>query len=147
MKKQDPYLVHKHVPYVVEDLRSEVRRHLPTGPKSPISAEVVRQFVEETRKFPNDRLAVLSVLRTHASNGAEVPLSVIALLVAALAVLAGSNSSIPYFGLGVSVLLLILIAAIVAMASAAHLRKLTATVWLRAYEDALNDEKRSWWRR
>ena len=142
VKIRDPYRVHKYVPYVIGDLRPGVRRHLPAGPKTPITAKVVSRFISETRKHPEDRLAVLSVLRTHAANGAEVPLSLVALMVAALAVLATSQSDIPYFALGVSTALVILIASIVKMASAAHLRRLTATVWLRAYEDGLSGNRK-----
>lgn len=141
LRTRDPFLTDKRVPYVATGALPEVRSHLPSSYKSPLSAQSVNAFVEETREAPEVRLAILTVLRSHASNGAEVPLSGVALMIAAFAVLAAGQSAFPLFAWILGVVLVFVTAGILKMASAAHIRRLTATVWLSAYEDALRGRR------
>lgn len=89
-------------------------------------------------------MAVLGVLRAHASNGAEVGISLTALMIAVLGFAFGLLNAGTQFGGWLTLIpLLEVIAVIVGVGSiiraavAAHIRKMTAVTWLGAYQDAL----------
>lgn len=97
---------------------------------------------------------MLGVLRAHAANGAEVGLAAVALIVSVLGVAFallntaqgghGWIAFVPILEAGVVVWFGVAAAKV---ALAAHVRKMTATTWLSAYEDALTSEKgRPWCR-
>ena len=134
----------KHAPYVGVRTPIDAVPYLPSGPDAVLTSELVRQFVKETRRRPDVRIAVLGTLRAHAVNGAEAPLAGFGIVIAALALVlsVGVSTAVPA---GWIVLLWTACGAVVVaaalsvlrVASAAHTRRVTATVWLGAYEDAL----------
>lgn len=136
----------RHVPYITSGTSPEVTRHLPSGPDATLTTQRVNRFIKETKRRPEVRLAVLGALRAHAVNGAEAPLAGAGTLFAALALFLTAivSSSVP--AEWVSLLWLCWGAAvtvgafwIVQGSFAAHTRRVTATTWLGAYEDALRD--------
>jgi hypothetical protein len=150
-KKADRYLSHKDVPYLDERSGVDVNRYLPSRARDHLTAARVGQFVEDTHSEPDTRLAVLGILRSHASNGAEVPLSAFALMASVIAILAASTNDLPYFGWIIGILFVGAAATVLRMSVAAHIRRITALVWLGAYEDALGSgsasDSRFRWRR
>lgn len=117
-------------------------------------------------------MQVLGALRSDASNGAEVLLSLTALVISVLgiaftAINAGLDGSpgpaAVLLRAAEAAVLLVVLVRFVSVAGAAHIRKLTAAAWLAAYEDGLADAARQaeqaqpvgakrtrrarWWRR
>jgi hypothetical protein len=119
------------------------RPFLPEGPESTLTVNLVKRFRRAGRRDPEVRLAVLGTLRAHSANGAEAPLAAGSVMFAAVSVVvAVSVTSVPGW---VSWLLPIVYAAatipfavwILRVSLAAHARRVMATTWLGAYEDAL----------
>jgi hypothetical protein len=131
------YLSHKTVPYVPVASGPEVNKYLPTHARQALSAAQVAQFVDDTRLRPDTRMAVLGILRSHASNGPEVPLSTFALMASAIAILAASQDDLPYFGWIVGIVFVIAATYVGRVSVVLHIRRITSIVWLGAYEDAL----------
>ncbi|MFC6356746.1 hypothetical protein [Luethyella okanaganae] len=134
------------IPYIKHGASPDVIRHLPSGPDAVLTTERVICFVRETKRRPEIRLAVLGTLRAHAVNGAEAPLAGAGTLFAALALFLAAAVSPTVPAGWVSMLWLCWGAAvavgafwIVRVSFAAHIRRVTATTWLGAYEDALRD--------
>jgi protein-S-isoprenylcysteine O-methyltransferase Ste14 len=131
------------VPYVDERVPEGARPFLPTGPDDELTVERVDQFVEYTTTARNTRMQVLAILRTHSSNGAETVLALAALLLAGLAIVVSAFVTIAGFGTVIAVvyavLALLLCGLLTRPAIASHARKMTALVWLGAYEDAIRD--------
>lgn len=134
-------LVSSSVPYVTDRVPDEARQYLPHGPDERLNAERVSAFVEGTQDDPDIRLAVLTTLRAHSTNGAETPSSVVAVLFAAIAILVSSTASLSDLGVALAWIFgvgsVILGGWFVKTAFAAHARRITCGVWLAAYEDAL----------
>lgn len=138
-----PLLEHKDVSYITERVKVAARAFLPDGSQAQLDAAAVDRFVSATADDPDTRLAVLGVLRAHAANGAEVMLSGFALLISVVGVLIAVTQT----GSAGAWVLLISVAEVVALifvvawalrvAGAAHIREITALVWLAAYEDPL----------
>lgn len=133
----------KYVPYIKLQTAPAARRYLPDGPEARLTADLVRRFRKHSRRDPELRLVVLGTLRAHSMNGAEAPLAAGSVLFAAVSVVvAVSVTSITGWG---SWLLATVYAAamiptavwIVRVSLAAHARRVMATTWLGAYEDAL----------
>ena len=156
-KDKESLLDHKDVPYISERVKASARPFLPEHSRAELDAGKVDAFVQETAHDPDTRLAVLGVLRTHASNGAEVVLSGFALLLSVVGValaatqqsaLSGWTKLIPVVEV---IALLFVVLGVLRLAGAAHIRKITALVWLATYEDALKQPPtpaRRWpWRR
>lgn len=134
---RDAYLSAKSVPYLPDELSDVARAFLPTSHADRLTMDRVFEFEKATRRNPEARLQILGILRSHSANGAEVPLSMVAVIISACALtFAGTNSQAVVAVILGSVLA---VASIwfVRVASAAHARRLTASVWLAAYEDAL----------
>jgi hypothetical protein len=136
-RKAANYLSHKAVPYVHERSGADVNKFLPSHAHDALTATRVAQFVEETRLHPDTRMAVLGILRSHASNGPEVPLSAFALMASAIAILTASQDDVPYFGWIVGIGFVIAAAYVGRISVVVHLRRTTSIVWLGAYEDAI----------
>ena len=135
----------RHAPYVGVRTPIEVVPYLPSGPDAVLTSDLVRRFVKETRRRPDVRLAVLGTLRAHAVTGAEAPLAGFGIVIAALALVlsVGVTAAVPagWIVLLWTVCGTVVVAAalwVLRVASAAHTRRVTATVWLGAYEDALS---------
>jgi len=147
-------LDHKDVPYITDRVKVSARGFLPHSSHAELDARAVDRFVSETDDDPDTRMAVLGVLPTHAANGSEVVLSGAALLISVMGVVLAATR----VGNVGNVAILVSVAEVVALfgvvlwvlrrAGAAHARKLTARVWLAAYEDALKaPPRRRLWRR
>lgn len=134
----------RFVPYITDAVLTEARDHLPHNAESRLTAADVDRFVSETADAPDTRMAVLGVLRAHSSNGAEVGVSVTALLVSVLGVTLNLLSIaaqpdgwwqlIPILE---AIGIMVVASLFIRVAVAAHVRKMTAVTWLGAYEDAL----------
>jgi len=133
--------VSKRVPYIPNDAATATRAHLPSGPTAALTPEGVVAFLVETDASPGTRLRVLSILRTHSANGAEMPASILALVAAAsggyVTSLVAIGAEQIWVGLAIAVGTLLLIVRGTRDLAAAHVRRLTAVVWLRAYEDGM----------
>lgn len=132
------------MPYITDAVLPAARPYLPQGPDAALTATDVDRFVSDTAHAPGTRIAVLGVLRAHGANGAEVGISVAALLVSAIGLTFTLLSAAARFNGWLQVIPILEAAAIVLAASfvihvavAAHLRKMTAVTWLGAYQDAL----------
>lgn len=149
-RRQDKPLAHRYVPYRRAEMPADVQQFIPEGPRAALTPEDVDAFVAAAHQSRSVRLQVLGALRSDASNGAEVLLSLTALIVSVLGVAltalnAGLDaSSVPAVLLRSceAVGLFALLVVFVSMAGAAHIRKLTAAAWLAAYEDGLADAAR-----
>lgn len=143
-KKLATPLASKHVPYLNDRVREQAKPFLPTTPNSALNSRDVHAFVSGTAEDADTRMAVLAVLRAHANNGAEVILSMFALLLSVLSI-TFSLLRPPHAESWVVKLMLIALAIficavvmhVVRMAVSAHARKVTAIAWLGAYEDGL----------
>lgn len=149
MDKSSPTKSSRFVPYITDAVLPEAAAHLPKGPESRLTAAEVERFVADTRARPEVRMAVFGVLRAHASYGAEVGISLMALLVAVLGFALGLlNTVTRYEGwLGLIPVLEVIgvvlaLKVVIQAAVAAHIRKMTAVTWLGAYQDALADASR-----
>ena len=134
----------RHAPYVGVRTPPEAVPYLPSGPDTALTAELIRRFVRETRRRPEVRLAVLGTLRAHTVNGAEAPLAGAGILVAALALVltvglspAVSADWVVPLWMGWGAVVAVAAVWVVRVSFAAQARRVTATVWLGAYEDAL----------
>ncbi|MBD8586010.1 hypothetical protein IFT90_15750 [Frigoribacterium sp. CFBP 8766] len=143
-KKSNTPLASKHVPYLNDRVLEQARPFLPTGPTSALSSRDVDTFVSRTVDDPDTRMAVLGVLRAHANNGAEVILSLFALLLSVLSVafsLLRPAEAPSWVGrlivIALAIFILVAVMQVIRMAAAAHARKITAIAWLGAYEDGL----------
>lgn len=124
---------------------ADVQRFIPHGPDAELTPEAVDEFVEAAGASRSLRMAVLGALRSDAGNGAEVVLSLMALLISVVGVsLNLLNSGLDpqkewavLLRAGEALALFIAVLVIASLAAAAHVRKLTAMVWLAAYEAAL----------
>lgn len=124
---------------------ADVQRFIPHGPDAELTPDAVDEFVKAAGASRSLRMAVLGALRSDAGNGAEVVLSLMALLISVVGVSlnllnAGLDAQKDWAVLlraGEAVTLFIAVLAIVSLAAAAHVRKLKAAVWLAAYEEAL----------
>ena len=141
MSKSRSPLVSSAVPYVNDRVLEQAKQYLPGDPDEMLDVDRVTAFVEGTKDFPNVRLAVLGTLRAHSMNGAETPTAVLAVLLAAMAILISSISSLSDFGVAIAWVLAVgsflLGGWFAKLAFAAHARRMTCGVWLAAYEDAL----------
>lgn len=143
------FLDHRDVPYITHQVEASAKAFLPNSSRARLNASVVERFVSETADDPDTRMAVLGVLRTHAANGAEVVLSGTALLISVMGVVLaatrvtdGGNWAL-FVSVAEVVGLFGVVLWVLRRAGAAHARKLTALVWLAAYEDALKWQPRS----
>lgn len=150
-RRQDKPLTHRYVPYRRAAMPVEVQRFIPEGPRAALTPEDVDAFVAAAHQSRSLRMQVLGALRSDASNGAEVLLSLTALVVSVVGIaFTAINAGLDTVaGPGVVLLrgveatgLFVLLALFVSVAGAAHLRKLTAVAWLAAYEDGLTDADR-----
>ncbi|MEN0101384.1 MAG: hypothetical protein AAGC90_00550 [Curtobacterium sp.] len=149
--KRDEFLLdHKDVPFITSRVKDSALPFLPDRSRAPLDAAAVERFVSLTAADPDTRMAVLGVLRTHAANGAEVVLSATALLISVAGVVLAATRIDAGGGLGVLIsvaeaaALFGVVLWVLRRAGAAHIRKLTALVWLGAYEDALRLRSRPW---
>lgn len=138
----DEYLSSKYVPYVRLDTPAAAREFLPAGPGKALTLELVRQFTKTAKRDPETAMTVLGILRAHSINGAEAPLAAAALMFAAIAVLASTTFDIdaPWswvIAIALAVVVVGSATTIIHMSLAAHARRVVATTWLAAYEDAL----------
>ena len=147
MTKSPTTVTSRFVPYITEAVLPEAMAYLPSGPATRLTATDVNRFVTGTASEPGVRMAVLGVLRAHASNGAEVGISLTALMIAVLGFAFGLLNAVAEFrGWFALIPLLEVIAVVVAVgfivraAVAAHIRKMTAVTWLGAYQDELASE-------
>ena len=134
----------KFVPYLTDAVLPAARSYLPAGPDARLTASDVERFRCETASEPAIRMAVLGVLRAHASNGAEVGISVTALMVSVLGFAfsllntiarpAGWLTAVPVLE---AIAILVFASLVIRAAVAAHLRKMIAVTWLGAYQDVL----------
>ena len=137
----------KYVPYVKVETIPAARPFLPEGPDSTLTVNLVKRFRRASRRDPELSLAVLGTLRAHSANGAEAPLAAGSVLFAAVSVVVAV--SVTSASGWVSWLLPTVYAAvtipfavwIVRVSLAAHARRVMATTWLGAYEDALGRRK------
>ncbi|MDF2915812.1 MAG: hypothetical protein K0S70_29 [Microbacterium sp.] len=134
----------RFVPYITDAVLPEAVTYLPDGPAARLTATDVDRFVTGTEFDPGVRMAVLGVLRAHASNGAEMGISLTALMIAVLGFAFGqlnAASQLSGWLAFVPVLEVIVVlgavGCIIQAAVAAHIRKMTAVTWLGAYQDAL----------
>ncbi len=135
------------MPYIKLETIPAARPFLPEGPDSPLTVNLVKAFRRASRRDPDVSLAVLGILRAHSVNGAEAPLAAGSILFAAISlVVAVSIASTT--GWGTWLLAALYGAAaipcalwIVRVSLAAHARRVMATTWLGAYEDALGRRK------
>lgn len=141
MSKPRSPLVSSAVPYVNDRVLEEAKQYLPHGPDEMLNVDRIAAFVKGTKESPNVRLAVLGTLRAHSMNGAETPSAVVAVLLAGIAILVSSVTSLS--GVGVAIAWAFAIGSVIVggwfakLAFAAHARRMTCGVWLAAYEDAL----------
>jgi hypothetical protein len=144
-------LTHRYVPYRRAEMPADVQQFIPEGPHATLTPEDVDMFAAAARQSRSLRMQVLGALRSDASNGAEVLLSLTALIVSVLGIsFTAINAGLDAFpGPGAvflrsveAAVLLVVMVVFVSMAGAAHIRKLTATAWLAAYEDGLADAAR-----
>lgn len=134
----------KFVPYLTDAVLPAARGYLPAGPDARLTASDVKRFCRETASEPGTRIAVLGVLRAHASNGAEVGISVTALMVSVLGFAfsllntiarpAGWLTVVPILE---AIAVFVFASLVIRAAVAAHFRKMIAVTWLGAYQDAL----------
>ncbi|WP_157549866.1 hypothetical protein [Microbacterium sp. Leaf288] len=133
----------KWVPYVDKRIPVGTHRFLPRGPYDALTAARVDDFVRVTATDRDIRLQVLAVLRMHSSNGAEVVLGLAAILLAGLAIVVSVFVAIAGWGTTIAVVYavpaLVICGLLTKPAIAAHARKMTALVWLGAYEDGIRD--------
>lgn len=134
----------RFVPYITAAVLPAARPYLPHGPHAALTAADVDRFVTDTAHSPGTRMAVLGVLRAHGANGAEVGISVAALLISALGlafnllkVAARSDGWLQIIPILEAVAIVLAASFIIHVAGAAHIRKMTAVTWLGAYQDAL----------
>lgn len=137
MKRQPYEIGSKHVPYVSTKVMDGALVYLPANSHAELTIELVAYFVTSTRERPDARLAVLGTLRTHAANGAEVPLSAMALLFSGFALLFAGFHSLPLVATIMGAVVVIAALSVIRMSVAAHARKLVAAAWLAAYEDGI----------
>lgn len=150
----------RFVPYVTEAVLPAARDYLPHNPEARLTAADVDHFVSGTADSPDTRMAVIGVLRAHSSNGAEVGLSVAALLVSVLGLALNLLNIAAQPGGWWHLVPILEAVGIMAAASflvriavVAHIRKMTAVTWLGAYQDALSkptteaSSRRGWFRR
>lgn len=138
-------MTHRHVPYRRPTMPDQVQRFIPEGPRATLTPEDVDAFVAAAHQSRGLRMQVLGALRSDASNGAEVLLSLTALIISVLGVaLTALNAGLDASSAPAVLLrsleavgLFVLLVVFVSVAGAAHLRKLTAAAWLAAYEDGL----------
>lgn len=158
MTKSPSTVTSRFVPYITDAVLPGAVTYLPDGPAARLTATDVDRFVTDTESEPGVRMAVLGVLRAHASNGAEVGISLTALMIAVLgfafgqlngaAQLSGWLAFIPVLEV---IAVLVAVGFIIQAAVAAHIRKMTAVTWLGAYQDALasgpsRERRGAWWR-
>lgn len=150
-RRQDKSLTHRYVPYRRAEMPAEVQRFVPNGPRAALTPEDVDAFVAASHQSRSLRMQVLGALRSDASNGAEVLLSLTALIISVLGIVfTAINAGLDEFPGPAAVLLraaeaavlLVVLVRFVSVAGAAHIRKLTAAAWLAAYEDGLADAAR-----
>lgn len=158
MTKSPTTVTSRFVPYITDAVLPEAIAYLPSSPAARLTARGVNEFVTGTASEPGVRMAVLGTLRAHASNGAEVGISLTALMIAVLGFAFGLLNAVAEFsGWSALIPLLEVSAVVVAVgfivraAVAAHIRKMTAVTWLGAYQDALASEpsgesRGAWWR-
>jgi hypothetical protein len=134
----------RFVPYITAAVLPEARPYLPHGPDAALTATDVDRFVTDTAHLPGTRMAVLGVLRAHGANGAEVGISVAALLISALGlafnllkVAAQADGWLQAIPILEAVAIVLAASFVIHVAVAAHIRKMTAVTWLGAYQDAL----------
>lgn len=134
------------VPFVPDTVPQQARPFLPANPSSTLRAADVSAFLEKAEQDPDTRMIVLAVLRSHASNGAEVTFSGFALLLSLFStvfVLIGFAAAGPIWAqlikdaLAATVFVFVIV--VLQIAFAAHVRKITCIAWLGAYEDALRE--------
>lgn len=148
-KNRNP-LRSKRVTYWTSSTPHEVRRFLPDRYQAPLRLEDVRRFVRETRKKPDVRLAVLGTLRANSTIGAEALLAGVGVLFTAFTIVVAVAVPRPedwimtslWFILAATLVFVAL--SFVRMSFAVHGRRVTSSVWLSAYEDALRQERRGW---
>lgn len=150
-RRHEKSFTHRYVPYRRAEMPAEVQRFMPAGPRAALTPEDVDAFVAAGHQSRSLRMQVLGALRSDASNGAEVLLSLTALVISVLGIaFTAINAGLDAFpGFGTVLLrsveaavLLVVLVVFVSMAGAAHIRKLTAAAWLAAYEDGLADAAR-----
>ena len=133
----------KYVPYIKLETAPAARQYLPAGPNAVLTVDLVRRFQKDSRRHPELRLVVLGTLRAHSVNGAEAPLAAGSVLFAALSVvvavlvtaLTGWEAWLT--GIAYAAVMIPTAVSIIRMSLAAHARRVIATTWLGAYEDAL----------
>ena len=146
MRHRPSPLMSRYVPYLSDRVPEAARPYLPTHADDAPTLSAVRTFIQHTRNRPAVRMQVLGVLRAHAANGAEMPTALIAVFVAVFGGLAstlvalGSAHAWAAWFVAVGAFLLVLLSgrAIVA----AHARRITALVWLAAYQDGIARDAR-----
>jgi hypothetical protein len=130
------------VPYVDNRVPLAAHRFLPRGPYDAITAARADDFVTLTSTDRDTRMQVLAVLRMHSSNGAETALGLAALILAGLTIVVSAFAAMAGWGTAIAVayavLGLVVCGLLTKPAIAAHARKMTALVWLGAYEDAIH---------
>lgn len=150
-RRQDKSSTHRYVPYRRTKMPAEVQRFIPEGPRAVLTPEDVDAFVTAGHQSRSVRMQVLGALRSDASNGAEVLLSLTALVISVLGIaFTAINAGLDAFpGPGAvflrsaeAAVLLVVLVVFVSLAGAAHIRKLTAAAWLAAYEDGIADAAR-----
>ncbi|WP_336697135.1 hypothetical protein [Curtobacterium sp. USHLN213] len=158
MMKSSTTVTSRFVPYLTDAVLPEAVAYLPNGPAARLTARRVNRFVTGTALEPGVRMAVLGVLRAHASNAAEVGTSLTALMIAVLGFAFGLLNTVAEFSgwfalipLLEVIAVVITVGFIVQAAVAAHIQKVTAVTWLGAYEDGLANEpsrepRGAWWR-
>lgn len=140
------YLSSKHVPYVTPQILERAQVFLPDGPNARLTVELARRFRRQSRKDVELRMVVLGTLRAHGTNGGEIPLAGVAVLLTAFTLVLSLVHDWVISVAGPAAALLVVVPAIgfagaslhlVRLAFAAHTRRVMATTWLAAYEDAL----------
>ena len=131
----------KHVPYVPDWAQAETLPLLPKHSDERPNATRVAAFLGASRRNRDLRIEVLGILRRQSLNGPELSISMLGMVLAAIAILTTAVAAMS--PLGVWAAWLVGIFWVVAtylffrLAGAVHFRRLTCAVWLAAYEDAL----------
>lgn len=136
------FLDSKRVPYVGPETPAAAMPFLPADSSSRLTLELVRKFKKASRRDPEISLVVLGTLRAHCVNGADAPLAGVSMAFSAMAIFSGlwigSATGwlvLPTLAWGAAILGGALV--ILRVSFAAHARRVTATTWLGAYQDAL----------